>query len=260
MRIHLFSDLHREFGEADVATVDCDCVVAAGDIGTKLHGLEWLRRRFSEVPVIYVCGNHEFYGDQLPRVTEQLREQARDTNVHFLENESVTINGVHFFGCTLWTDLALHGDWIVGAAEANDSMNDYRRIRNSLRGYRRLSAGDTRALHLGSMAALRDFFASHDPKRSVVVTHHAPSIASIPEELRSELISCAYASALDSFIEEHQPQAWVHGHVHCSRYYRIGRTRVVANPRAYPINPNPNFVPDLVLEVKDEAASAGQAT
>src|SRR5262245_31338798 len=100
MRLYVISDLHREFGEVDVPMVDCDCVVIAGDIATKHHGLEWIRNRFSDVPVIYVCGNHEFYGEKLPRLTERLRDEARGTNIHFLENDWVTINGIHFFGCT----------------------------------------------------------------------------------------------------------------------------------------------------------------
>ncbi len=71
-------------------------------------------------------------------------------------------------------------------------MNDYKRIRHSGYGYRRLSPWDTRAVHLASVRALREFLTTHDPKRSVVVTHHAPSILSLPEHRRTEAISCAY--------------------------------------------------------------------
>jgi predicted phosphodiesterase len=254
MRLHIISDLHQEFGEIDVPTVDCDCVILAGDVSTKTHGLEWIRRRFPEVPVIYICGNHEFYGDKLPRVTERLRQEAAGTNVHFLENEGVTINGVHLFGCTLWTDLALHGDWLEGAIEANSQMSDYKRVRNSAQHYRRLTARDTRRLHLESVEALKQFFASHEASRSVVVTHHAPSIRSLPETRRAELISCAYASHLDDFILKHQPPLWIHGHIHHSQDYQIGKTRILSNPRAYPDKPNEAFVPDLVVEVNHRSA------
>lgn len=250
MRLHVISDLHLEFGDIDVPTVDCDCVVIAGDLSTKYHGLEWIRRRFQDVPVIYVCGNHEFYGDKLPRLSQRLREETRGTNVHFLENDSVTINGIHFFGSTLWTDMALHGDWLRGTAEANSVMNDYKRIRNSAKGFKRLSAGETRLLHLASLDAMLRFFATHAPEHSVVITHHAPSLRSLPEHRRSELVSCAYASHLESFIEEHQPQLWIHGHIHHSQDYRIGSTRILANPRAYPDEPNPGFIPDLVVTVE----------
>jgi Icc-related predicted phosphoesterase len=250
MRIHVVSDLHQEFGSIDVPAVDCDCIVLAGDVSTKRNGLVWILKRFPEIPVIYICGNHEFYGEKLPRLTERLREEARGTNVHFLENESVTINGVHFFGCTLWTDMALQGDWLMGAAEANTVMNDYKRVRNSSLGYRKLSARDTRLVHLGSLDAMRQFFASHDPKHSVVVTHHAPSIRSLPERRHSKLVSCAYASHLDEFVLEHQPRLWIHGHIHHNSDYLIGETRVLANPRAYPDKPNRGFIPDLTVDVE----------
>ncbi|MDB6175560.1 MAG: metallophosphoesterase [Chthoniobacteraceae bacterium] len=245
MRLHVISDLHQEFGEIDVPAVNCDCVVIAGDVSTKHHGLDWILRRFPELPVIYICGNHEFYGDKLPRLTDRLRDKARGTNVHFLENDSVTIGGVHFFGCTLWTDMALHGDRMAGAAEANSVMNDYKRVRNSAQFYKRLSAGGTRRQHIASLEALRQFFASHQPENSVMVTHHAPSIRSLPEHRHSELISCAYASRLEGFIEEHRPQLWIHGHIHHSQDYYIGDTRI----RAYPAEPNPGFVPDLTVDL-----------
>ena len=87
MRIHVLSDLHQEFGEVDVPSVNCDCVVLAGDVSIKGHGLKWIRRRFPDVPVIYICGNHEYYGGKLPRLTERLREAAEGTNVHFAEGK-----------------------------------------------------------------------------------------------------------------------------------------------------------------------------
>ncbi|MCD6050366.1 MAG: phosphatase [Verrucomicrobia bacterium] len=249
MRLHILSDLHQEFGEIDLPKVDCDCVILAGDVSTKHNGLRWIQKRFPDLPVIYLCGNHEFYGDKLPKLTHRLREETRGTNIHFLENDSISIGGFHFFGCTLWTDMALMGDWKVGVEEASLTMNDYKRVRNSAQNYKRLSPRDTRLIHQVSLESMRQFFTAHDANRSVIVTHHAPSILSLPEKRRMELISCAYASHLDAFILEHQPLLWVHGHIHHSNDYLIGNTRVLANPRAYPDKPNPNFKSDLVVQL-----------
>jgi predicted phosphodiesterase len=250
VRLHVISDLHQEFGEVEVSDVDCDCVIVAGDASTKHQGLEWILRHFRKVPVIYICGNHEYYGEKLPSLTEKLKERAAGTNVHFLENDSVTIDGIHFFGCTLWSDLALHGDWRIGALVVEAMMNDYKRIRNSDHGYRHLRGIDTRALHMESLAAMRTFFSTHDPRNSVVVTHHAPSAKSLPDYRLRDALSCGYASHLDSFIEEHQPQLWIHGHIHHSQYYRIGKTRILTNPRGYPDEPNPGFIPNLAITVE----------
>lgn len=95
MRVRILSDLHLEFGPALLPDVDCDGVVLAGDISTKLHGLDWIRERFPDLPAIYICGNHEFYGDKHPRVIERLREAALGTSVHVLENEHVSLGGLH---------------------------------------------------------------------------------------------------------------------------------------------------------------------
>lgn len=250
MRIHIVSDLHQEFGEMPLPKVDCDCVVLAGDVATKTNGLKWILREITDVPVIYICGNHEFYSENYPSLLDKLREQARGTNVHFLENESVVISGIRFFGCTLWTDMALIDEWNAGAAAAAGVMNDYKRVRNSARGYRRLSPRDTRMAHLASTQALRGFLGAGDPRSSVVVTHHAPSILSLPERKRSDEVSCAYASHLDSLINEFQPRLWIHGHIHHNNDYQIGSTRVFANPRAYPDSPNEGFIPDLVVDLE----------
>lgn len=246
----MVSDLHQEFGEGRVPRVDCDCVVFAGDVDTKTNGIQWIQREFPDVPVIYVCGNHEFYGENYPSLIGKLKMRAEGTNVHVLENDAVTIGGVRFFGCTLWTDLALMGEWSEGAAEAGNTMNDYKRIRNSARGFGKLLPRDTRMAHVASVAAMRTFFSEGDARASVIVTHHAPSILSLPERRRTEAISCAYASNLEALILEHEPRLWIHGHIHHSNDYRIGETRVLANPRAYPDDPNAAFVPGLVVTLE----------
>lgn len=54
----------------------------------------------------------------------------------------------------------------------------------------------------------------------------------------------------------HAPSVWIHGHIHANRDYVIGGTRVIANPRGYPLTfglnaprENPDFNPRLVVEV-----------
>ncbi|TDU72855.1 putative phosphohydrolase [Prosthecobacter fusiformis] len=249
MRLRILSDLHREFGPTSIPAMDADVVILAGDIGTKQNALPWIHEVTGNTPTVYVCGNHEFYGDKLPRVTERLKEQTAGSHIHVLENEAFEVDGWHIYGCTLWTDLALHGEWSEGANEAGDRMNDYKRIRTSSQGYRKLLPRDTRAIHLESVQRLSEFLSTHDPQRTIIVTHHAPSARSLPESRRAELISSAYASHLDGFIENHQPYLWIHGHIHHSQDYCIGTTRVIANPQGYPNYPNIDFLPRLVVEI-----------
>lgn len=250
MRIRVLSDLHQEFGQTSIPPLDCDLIILAGDIHTKQNALAWIREFSGSTPVVYICGNHEFYGDRLPRVTERLKEATAGSHIHVLENDVIELNGWHIYGCTLWTDMALQGEWQDGADEAGTRMNDYKRVRNSDRHYRKLTPKDTREIHLRSLEKMEAFLSTHDPRRTVIVTHHAPSILSIPERRRSELISCAYASHMDDFILKHQPVLWIHGHIHHSNDYRIGATRILANPQAYPEFPNAQFDSRLVIHLE----------
>lgn len=251
MRIQILSDLHREFGPTEIPRLDAGLIILAGDIATKQNALPWIRDFSGDTPTAYVCGNHEFYGDKLPRVTERLVEMTAGTNIHILEDSFFTFGNWNVYGCTLWTDMALIDDWQTGAAWASGAMNDYKRVRNSARGYKRLSPRDTRQIHLLSIQRMQEFFESHDPSRTIVVTHHAPSILSLPLRRREEPISCAYATQLDEFILRYQPPLWIHGHIHHSNDYCIGTTRVIANPQAYPDDPNPTFNPRLIVELPD---------
>lgn len=249
MRLRILSDLHREFGVVSIPKDDADLIILAGDIATKSNGLPWMRDFCGTTPAAFVCGNHEFYGDKLPRARERLAEAAKGTNIHVLENEYFMIGGWHVYGCTLWTDLSLHGDWREGQVITGSGMNDYKRIRNSARGYKRLSPQDTRLIHMRSLMEMAAFFADHDPARTIVVTHHAPSIRSLPHDRRDDPMSCAYASCLDEFILTHQPHLWVHGHIHNSNDYHIGQTRIISNPMGYPDGPNPDFQPLLRIDI-----------
>ena len=67
MRIHVLSDLHFEFQkwrrEVDVNSILADVTVLAGDIAVGLDGIAWALKAFKR-PVVYVMGNHEFYGQR----------------------------------------------------------------------------------------------------------------------------------------------------------------------------------------------------
>ena len=61
MRINYFSDIHLEFGPAELPDTDADIIIAAGDIGIYDQGLQWLQAL--DKPIIYIAGNHEFYSN-----------------------------------------------------------------------------------------------------------------------------------------------------------------------------------------------------
>lgn len=53
---------------------------------------------------------------------------------------------------------------------------------------------------------------------------------------------------MTDLIEGRGPDLWVHGHVHRHADYRIGRTRIVCNPRGH-VDEETRFLADMVVEV-----------
>lgn len=252
MRILTYADLHLEFGDWTPPQVECDVLVVAGDLHIKGRGVDWLLKHFPHVPVVKVGGNHEAYKSALPYMNDKLRTLTQGTNIHFLENDAVEIDGVVFLGCTLWTDFRLfelQGLYLraEAMADAGEEMNDYRRIRHNP-SYRPLKPLDTLKIHEQSLTWLKQQFEKYRGRQIVVVTHHAPSRRSVPETYDQSILSAAYASNLDDLVRESGARLWVHGHNHAFSHYEIGRTEIVCNAKGYP-GERTGWNPEMVVEI-----------
>ncbi|HOX24298.1 MAG TPA: metallophosphoesterase [Candidatus Krumholzibacteria bacterium] len=232
MRLLLLSDLHLEFADFAPPAVDADLVLLAGDISTGTAGVAWAAAAFGDRPVVYVPGNHEYYGEAFPRHLGALRRAAKGTGVRVLDRGVLELDSVRILGCTLWTDFDLHGDSRAARALAAERMWDYREIRISPR-LRAARPRDTLRWHRRARAWLARELAGANA-RTVVVTHHAPSAGSVSVAPDDQPFSPAYASNLEALITTSGPALWLHGHIHRARDYRLGGTRVVCNPRGYP--------------------------
>ena len=248
MKLYILSDVHVEFEPFDPPKVNADIVILAGDIHVKNKGLFWAKEKFSDIPVLYVLGNHEYYGEALPKHLDKLRKQAEGTNIKILENEAIKIAGINFLCCTLWTDFCLLGEPRIAGYEATQVMTDYKKIRVSPT-YRKLRSIDTAGIHYRSIKWLKEEVKTKNNEKVIIVTHHAPSKLSLPEYYREDILSAAYASNLDEFVASSGATLWIHGHLHTKQDYMIGETRVVCNPKGYPDEPNDEFEPDFVIEI-----------
>jgi hypothetical protein len=197
--------------------------------------------------VLYVLGNHEYYGSTWPGMLDELRTSAEGTNVTVLEDSAVEVGEVRFFGCTLWTDFALLGDRDLAMAIAGHGLNDYRQIRVSPEG-RRLRPADTLAIHEASVRWLREELGRWEGPE-VVVTHAPPSPRSLVGRETVTPLAAAFLSDLEGLILEAPPDLWIHGHLHDPVDYTVGQTRILANPRGYAFEENPGFDPRLVVEI-----------
>ena len=250
MKLHILSDLHIEFGDFSVPDIGADVIILAGDIHVGDRGLRWILEQWLQPPVLYVPGNHEFYHNAFPSLIDDLRQKARGTNVHVLENEALEINGFHFFGSTLWSDMNLFGDPEKAIAAADSGMNDYQVIQSTTTS-RVLTPEETVRWHKQSVQKLEEFFTdTRDPEKTIVITHGTPTEQSIPVRFQGHALTPAFASDMEHFILKHQPRLWIHGHTHDSFDYHIGGTRIVCNPRGYAPNAlNPEFEPGLAITI-----------
>ncbi|MCX6903201.1 MAG: metallophosphoesterase [Verrucomicrobia bacterium] len=248
MRLHILADLHLEFGPAEIPATDADVVVLAGDIHLGREGRTWARHHFPDKPVVYVLGNHEFYRHSLPELTETLKRETNGSHIHLLENSAVEINGYTFLGCTLWTDFQLSPDPEAAMRAAEGIMSDYSIIRFSPEN-RMLLARDTARMHSKSVAWLRSALARYDRPRTIIVTHHAPSPRSQAPYHANSPLTPAFASNLDSLVEQCGVPLWIHGHTHYNADHVIGSTRLLTNQRGYPDEICKGFEPSLIVEV-----------
>ncbi|HEX6703736.1 MAG TPA: metallophosphoesterase [Albitalea sp.] len=253
MKIALLSDLHLSVHPLSPPASDADIVVLAGDIGRPAAALEWARQ--FDRPTLLIAGNHEFYGSDLVTTVHELRERSRGTQVVFLEREAWHRDGVRFLGCTLWSDHRLHASRAErdeGLRQSQALMRDFARIRIAPDFPDPFTPAVSQMLFDSSVAWLETQFAHAHDGPTVVVTHFAPSRGSIAERFAGSPINTCFVSDLEERILRWQPALWLHGHTHDSFDYRIGGTRVVANPRGYApggVIENRRFDPSLVIDV-----------
>ena len=249
MRVHILSDLHLSVRAMPSSPVQADVTILAGDIGRPASAaMAWAAMLGR--PVLYVPGNHEFYGGSIPEVRRALGRSAREHGIHLLDQDTRVIGGVRFVGTTLWTDFALFGaerEDLAMAASAK-VMRDFKVICNADGSM--FTPVDSCALFAGQYAWLASILAEPFHGPTVVVTHHAPTPRSVHPRFADSLVSAAFASDCTALMG--QATLWVHGHTHDSFDYTMKATRVVCNPRGYcpeGVIENPQFNPCLCVDV-----------
>lgn len=264
MKISLASDVHLEFGYLDLKNDEgSDVLILAGDIFVandftiKTKRADVYRQFIEEVTtrygyVVYVMGNHEHYNGDYAKTHKILEEEFKYfNNLKFLNNTYANICDVRFIGGTLWTDINNMNP--VSVEHIRRVMNDYHVVENSdiLTSYKiknedgsvtfkqresRFTPETTYEDHKKCISMINEVLdAYQDDKKIVVVGHHLPSYASIPDHFKGDFhMNGAYASDLSNFIlDRPRIKYWVHGHTHNPCDYMIGETRILCNPRGY---------------------------
>lgn len=256
MNLSIVSDLHLEFADFSPAAVQADVFILAGDIGLRSNGIDWAAHHFPNRHVIYVAGNHEFYGSDRCALTRDLKSKCEQFGIHFLDNsqcillDPATQVPVRFLGVTLWTDFMLFGSELRQQCidMGNRYLNDFRLIRE---GSDAFTVERSIQLHQQSLAWLTDELQKPFDGKTVVISHHLPSKESVAVRYKDDLLSACFASELSHLFGS--MALWVHGHTHDSFDYQVNGTRVVCNPRGYVRSgraENPEFNPSLLVTIE----------
>jgi Icc-related predicted phosphoesterase len=235
VKLQIFSDLHVDVAEIKPITIaqDVDAVIVAGDVCEGVErAFRTLRAIVPEpIPILFVAGNHEFYRRFVREEIAVARALAASFNIRFLEQEQTELGGVLFVGCTMWTDYCIFGECNQAAVmnACARGMNDHRLIGWQKKPWLRFRPQEAALLHHQSREFLSKALVSSN-RPTVAIVHHGVHENSIHPSHRA------------------QPHLIVHGHVHHSFDYRVGRTRVICNPHGYG-GENPTFDGALVVEV-----------
>ncbi len=233
MKIQLWSDLHLELTKdwggrfLDTHYPAAETLVLAGDITSAVYreplDLVFASTSMRWKHVVYVPGNHEFYKTSLTDGWANIKAAAHSyPNLHVLDNEGVTLDGVRFFGGTGWyPEISQHpmAPYEVDYDALRRCMSDFRLIREF-----------EPAVYM-SRKRLADALYSADENPDVVITHHLPHEACVQPKYKGDPFNCFFVSDLD--VETVAPKLWLHGHTHSSVDVTIGATRVLANPHGY---------------------------
>jgi len=246
MNVQIMSDLHMElrawakfsgkyFFISRLDATDVDVLVLAGDIATKRFLQEVLEEFCDKYPqVIYVPGNHEYYGAYAAEHDEKIKEIcAKLPNLHLLDPGKVVIDGATFVGAALWF-------------RKNKAAN---KVKYLLGDFSLIGRFDPWVYEKNAEAIA--FFEKNMADADVVVTHHLPSNKSTPARFASSPTNPFFVCNMEKMIKKYKPPLWIHGHTHDRKDYMIGNTRIIANPLGYPGEKyiTGNFDKKLVIKI-----------
>jgi predicted phosphodiesterase len=265
MIIQLLSDLHNEFlrnskevpshhWSGSIPETDAEIIILAGDIDTGVRGAEWAIMESERLAktVLYVLGNHEFYGYEYWNLKEKIFKLCEGTRVFCLDSGVFTLDDVRFIGMTLWTDykanIQIPQD--LSMFNVGKLLTDHRRIK--------IKSGDSSgsfkpehalAIHAKELRWLETQLAQSTDAKTVVITHHGPhAVCQHPDFPINEMTSAFYSN-LDDLIESSDIDLWVFGHTHANVDEIVFNTRIVSNQAGYPGENVSNFDAHFTIKI-----------
>lgn len=239
MKIAYISDLHCEHNELKKPfqiDKDTDVIFLLGDIHHYKHVISCIEQNFpSDIPIVYVTGNHEYYGSDYDIANNYIKEKAEASShqIKFLNNGIFEINGYTIIGSTLFTDFEIEGigNKYQAMKFCQEHVKDFKVIEYKGKA---ITPENFVELFDQSFGFINNIYDLFDEDKIIIATHYAPSYQSIAPEYMNSLSNVAFASELSNWIAyKERVVAWLHGHVHNEVDKKINETHLLCNPRGY---------------------------
>jgi len=221
-----------------------DLICIAGDVAEGIDGIRQClteMRTYTDATIVGVMGNHDYADQALAPITVDRIQAELPERVHLLDNQLIELEGIRVLGCTLWTnpDPDFH-------EAGQELMPEYGHVTNQ--NGQLICVADTLAAHHESVAWLNTELEKPFKGKTIIVTHHAPSFISQHARYQFSELQGFFCVDLEELIYEHQPQLWIHGHLHDPVDYEMEKTRIVSSPLGYPVERRKGFNP-VVLDL-----------
>ena len=201
-----------------------DLIIIAGDLhvgASAVMNILELINRMHDIPILYVPGNHEYYGSSFEKENNIFRKNF-DTidGVTIFRSDSVIIDEITFLGCAGNID----GSWQDIYQYKHGALNDFHQISD-------FENHDVygRREHNFLEEVMRD-----TEMPMIAITHTMPSPKCISEKYKGSVLNPCFANDWEDLIFNHKPLFWICGHTHDKFELKIDETMVMCNPVGYP--------------------------
>jgi predicted phosphohydrolase len=235
LKIQYCSDLHLEFSEnreylkKHPIEPNGDILLLAGDI-VPFAEMDKHDDFFDEVAdkfeaVYWIPGNHEYYYFDAAKKSGKINEKIR-SNLFLINNDTIFHNNIRFIFSTLWSKISPGNEWWV-----ERGMSDFKVIKynGSL-----FSSADFNTFHEESLMFIKQEAEKKHIGKTVVMTHHIPTLLNYPKQFKGSVLNEAFAVELFDFIEQSNFDYWIYGHSHTNTPdFFIGNTKMLTNQLGY---------------------------
>lgn len=252
MKLNIVSDLHlgidKEYDKRLLEEIcddssHADVLVVCGDLAVGsaiVEPLRTLSEAYSKngIGVVYIQGNHELYGHHFQEDFWKT-PALHPNNVVILDNSFRIIEGIQFFGGTMW----------FSEEEANKGNPQYiKKLKSYMNDFWMIEGFEEEYGYSRANQCFLQRIKQFQPQ--VVVSHHIPHSFGIAiDHIGNPLNRFFYCPEAQELLDKEiiKPKLWCYGHTHSKHDFTTTQsTRFVCNPVGYLSEKKIKYEPKIV--------------